>query len=354
MRFSLISWFCCFSIWTIAQDLITIPVVVHVVYNTENQNISDDRIYSQIQALNRDFRKQNADINRVDSRFTDLTADTKIAFKLTHLDPKGNSTTGITRTKTNHAVFGNSDIHYTAKGGIDAWDPTLYLNIWVADLSPSFLGWSGNPSLQNDKDGVVIDFEVFGENPLQLKYNLGRTAVHEVGHWLGLAHPEGLGGCDSDDGITDTPNQASSYASCEKEAQSCGTYDMTQNFMQSNADSCLLFFTKGQAEKMNAVLQHERKVLSENAKNLVGFQDFVSAEKLVLQNVNGTLKISFGEKPIGLRFYNTSGFLFYQNEKNTKHEIETHSLSSGIYLIQLVSEKEIITQKIYLNTHQLK
>jgi len=331
-----------------AQDLLTVPVVVHVVYNNENQNLSDDIIYSQINALNRDFRKQNDDLLKVDNRFTNLIADANIQFKLTNLDPNNQESSGITRTKTTHGVFGNSDIHFTSKGGIDAWDPTKYLNIWVADLSPSFLGWSGNPSTINAQDGVVIDFAVFGVNN-QTEYNLGRTTVHEVGHWLGLAHPEGVGSCQEDDGIEDTPLQESSYFSCQKEAQSCGSYDMTQNFMQSNVDSCLLFFTKGQAVKMRSVLLKERKILSENAHSLVGFQDEHTPKNLSVLNTKEGLRIQNLSRPIAIYIYNIDGQLSFQKNQTIEPFIETNDFKTGVYMLQLVSENELITQKIYIN-----
>src|ERR1044071_1303933 len=75
-----------------------IPVVVHVVYNTPAQNITDAQINSQIDVLNRDYRRANGDIGTVPAVFAGLTADTRIEFQLATTDPGGSPTTGITRT----------------------------------------------------------------------------------------------------------------------------------------------------------------------------------------------------------------------------------------------------------------
>src|SRR5262245_21531443 len=124
----------------------TIPTVVHVVYKTAKQNISDAQVKSQIDVLNEDFRKLNADASSVPAVFQPLHADVMIQFKLATKDILGNSTTGITRTKTNKSSFGiNDGVKAYKSGGIDPWPARRYLNIWVCALGGGLLGYAQFP-----------------------------------------------------------------------------------------------------------------------------------------------------------------------------------------------------------------
>jgi hypothetical protein len=110
-----------------------IPVVVHVVYNTDEQNISREQIDSQIEILNEDFRKANADISTVPAPFAPVAADARLLFALATSDPDGNPTDGITRTRTDVSGFVDDDkVKADASGGKDAWPADEYLNIWAA------------------------------------------------------------------------------------------------------------------------------------------------------------------------------------------------------------------------------
>jgi len=320
-----------------------IPVIVHVVYSTSDQAISDEQIYSQITALNRDFRMMNEDVIEVDVAFTDLVADTEIEFQLAGIDPEGNSTTGITRTATTHGVFGNSDIYYSAEGGKDSWGDNEYLNIWVCDLAPGILGWSSSPDKIDETDGIVLDYISFGETNDNSNYNLGRTAVHEVGHWLGLFHPEGLGDCASDDGISDTPNQEFSYTSCNLNRSDCGSYDMTQNYMQSGNDDCLLFFTLGQSEKMNEVLLDERSLLIENADNVLSITRFelVENRSVVYPNpiVGGVLNLHLPEnETVQVSLQSLDGLVLKEQSVSGNEILHIAGLSQGIYVLVVTSD----------------
>ena len=123
-----------------------IPVVVHVVYKTAAENISQAQIDSQIRILNEDFRKKNADVANVPAPFAPLAGDARIEFVLASTDPDGNPTDGVTRTSTNKTSFGSDDeIKFSSSGGADAWDTTEYLNIWVGNLSGGLLGYAQFP-----------------------------------------------------------------------------------------------------------------------------------------------------------------------------------------------------------------
>ena len=87
------------------KSIITIPVVVHVVWNTNQQNISDAQINSQIDVLNEDYRRTNIDAINTPQVWSSISADTEIEFCLASVDPNGAFTTGITRTQTSQSSF---------------------------------------------------------------------------------------------------------------------------------------------------------------------------------------------------------------------------------------------------------
>lgn len=246
---------------TLADEVIIIPVVVHVLYNNSIQNISDERIKAQINALNRDFRRRNADTVNTPAPFKNLAADTKIAFCLANVDPNGFKTTGIIRKQTKEKLFlADDQMKYSSKGGDDAWDASRYLNIWVCDLFGRTLAYSSMPGGSLLTDGIVIQYGVVGdEKSLSGAYNMGRTLTHETGHWLGLKHIWGDvedQGC-GDDGIADTPPQSHSSNGCNTfpklSACSVNEYgDMFMNYMDFTDDACMNMFTIGQKNKMRS------------------------------------------------------------------------------------------------------
>ena len=166
-----------------------IPVVVHVVWKTNAQNISDAQIQSQIDVLNNDYRRTNIDQINTPSVWQGIAADSEIEFCLASVDPNGQPTNGINRVQTTHGQFGMSnDIHTSSAGGADDWPNDDYLNIWVCDIANSLLGYASPPSNWiGSNDGVVVGYKYFG-NSNHTPYHKGRTATHEVGHWLNLEH----------------------------------------------------------------------------------------------------------------------------------------------------------------------
>jgi hypothetical protein len=243
-----------------AQSTITIPVVVHVVYNNTTQNISDTRIYEQIAQLNRDFSATNSDVSLVPSAFTSLVANTGIQFCLAQRDPNGNATNGILRVPTTRTSFGtNNDVKFTSKGGSDAWPRDKYLNIWVCNLGNGLLGYAQFPGGTAATDGVVVLFSsVGGQNApgTATPYHLGRTLTHEVGHWLNLRHIWGDATC-GNDYVNDTPTQQTSNTGCPsfpKVTCSNGPNgDMFMNYMDYTNDACMYMLTMGQSARMNAL-----------------------------------------------------------------------------------------------------
>lgn len=244
---------------TFANEIINIPVVVHVLYNTPAQNISDAQIQSQLTALNKDFNNQNTDRALRPSVFDHFAAEVRIRFCLARVTPDGMATKGIIRKQTAVAVFSADDaVKNKMRGGDDPWDCKRYLNIWVCNLGERMLGYASLPGGPANVDGVVIGFDVFGTvGNLRSQFNKGRTLTHEVGHWLGAKHIWGDTDCGNDE-VDDTPRQQSYNFGCRSfphvtECSENAYGDMFMNFMDFSDDACMNMFTVGQKKRMRAL-----------------------------------------------------------------------------------------------------
>jgi len=250
------------------KTIITIPVVVHVVWKTNTHNISDAQIQSQIDVLNEDYRRTNVDKINTPNVWQTIAADTEIEFCLAATDPNGNPSTGIERTQTTHGKFGmDSDIHTSSAGGADDWPNDDYLNIWVCNIQSGLLGYASPPSnWVGDGDGLVIGYQYFGRTgTLQSPYHKGRTATHEIGHWLNLDHVWGGWGSCGNDQVADTPQQETENYSCPPfplHPNACSTTnangDMFMNYMDYTNDACMNLFTNGQKTRMLAAINNYR------------------------------------------------------------------------------------------------
>ncbi len=235
---------------------VNIPVVVHVLYNSTAQNISDAQIKSQIDVLNEDFQKLNADKTLVPSAFSSLAANCNISFCLASKDPNGNTTSGIVRKATSTTSFIDDDkVKSSTTGGDNAWNSTKYLNLWVCNLGGGLLGYAQFPGGPTATDGVVILYTAFGRTGnVTSPYNKGRTTTHEVGHWLNLRHIWGDANCGSDL-VNDTPTQQTSNYGCPTYPHITCTNngDMSMNYMDYVDDACMYMFSSGQSSRMNAL-----------------------------------------------------------------------------------------------------
>lgn len=244
---------------TSSNEIINVPIVIHVLYNTAEQNISDAQIQSQLEVLNNDFAHKNADKVNTPKVFQSFASDIKIKFCLAQVDPNGKRTTGVIRKKTNTEAFSADDaMKYSLNGGDNAWDNKRYLNIWVCNLGGRSLGYATSPGGPANVDGVVIAFNAFGTTgTLRPVFNKGRTATHEVGHWLGLKHIWGDTDC-GDDEVDDTPRQKSYNYGCPSfpHVTTCSpdaNGDMFMNYMDFSDDACMNMFTLGQSKRMRAL-----------------------------------------------------------------------------------------------------
>ena len=244
-----------------AAITVTIPVVVHVLYNAASENISDAQIASQIAVLNEDFHKMNADYTKTPSAFAGLVADAGIQFVLAKRTPSGVATTGIERKSSTITTWGTADkIKKVSTGGLDAWNSSQYLNLWVGTIGGGILGYAQFPGGAAATDGVVISPVYFGRTgTVTAPFNLGRTGSHEVGHWLNLNHIWGDDGtaCTGTDNVSDTPNQADeSYGKPTFPQVSCSNGpngDMFMNYMDYTDDAAMYMFSTGQSSRMNAL-----------------------------------------------------------------------------------------------------
>ena len=350
-----------------SKTVITIPVVVHVLYSLNWQNISDAQIQSQIDVLNEDYRRLNSDTINTPSLFKGVAADCQIEFCLAKRDPQGNPTTGITRTHTNKAVFDmqTDDAKYTSTGGHDIWDRNNYLNLWVVpsitDGSTSnILGYAQFPGGGSSAtDGVVICYKNFGRiGNLNPYYNKGRTATHEIGHWLNLLHIWGDDGgqCWGSDQVGDTPNQADETTGCPTFPQpSCGnTSDMFSNYLDYTDDACMNIFTNGQKARMWATLNGFRKSLfSSNGCIPVGFAGTTPDLNLVINPnpTNGIVKISFSKPFYGriLVANGTGQTVLSESLKGAKeYSLDIGNQPQGVYFVAVMNDKSIVYRKIQL------
>lgn len=252
------------------NEIIKIPIVIHVINPPSAPFvISDEKIHSQIEVLNQDFRKRNPDHLKTPDEFKHLVADVGIEFYLATTDPNGKPTTGIIRTESDISGYSGIDLtgklpieeyklFFYNKGGQDIWSRDKYLNIYIATLEDRWgrlgsAGYAYIPGGDPRIDAVVIDPRVFGTMPpLKENYNLGRTATHEIGHWLNLKHIYGKDGrCDIGDEVADTPNQKDQrLGKPVHPVSSCGSNDLFMNFMDRVQDDAMYMFTIGQRNRI--------------------------------------------------------------------------------------------------------
>jgi hypothetical protein len=254
----------------IQQEIYRIPVVFHIIHNGseigQGANLSEETIQEQISILNKDFRRLNEDADDTPEEFLPVATDTEIEFLLARQDPEGLPTNGIVRVLGDSEYSPDDD---QVLKSLSFWPPEDYLNIYVTNLSGGNLGYAQFPfsnlegiatELENYRstDGVVLDYQWVGVNTMTGTFDsYGRTATHEIGHYLGLRHIWGdtPTSCTTDDFCEDTPSARNSTSGCPGNKVSCGSNDMIENYMDYTDDECMNLFTVCQRERMRTVLE---------------------------------------------------------------------------------------------------
>jgi hypothetical protein len=251
-----------------ARLLFRIQVVVHCVYRETEHKISAAQVRRQIRSLNQDFRLKNPNRKSIPKPWRSLAADAGVEFVLATIDPDGRPTRGVTYTRTARDSFGTGDsVKRSDSGGKEPWDTTRFLNLWVAPLGGGLLGYAQFPGGPAETDGVVIAHTAFGSGGTAVApFDRGRTATHEIGHYLNLHHLWGdATDCSGSDQCCDTPpQQLPNYGKPSFPTISCNNGphgDMFMNYMDYVDDEVMCLFTDAQAARMVATLTGPRASL---------------------------------------------------------------------------------------------
>jgi hypothetical protein len=351
------------------RTVVTIPVVFHVVYQTASENISSTRILEQLQVLNDDYRKLNTDRVNVPSAWSGIAADCEIQFCLAKRTPTNTWTDGINRVSTTVSSFdiNTDDVKFTSMGGTNVWDRTKYLNIWVCDLGGGILGYAQFPGGPASTDGVVLDYRYTGKTGASPPYNKGRTATHEVGHYLGLYHIWGDDGssCSGSDQVQDTPNQGAENYNCYNVGQvltdNCSPAApgvMWMNYMDYTDDACMYMFTNGQKTRMWNVLNGTRSsILTSNACTPVGLEELnvLNAISVYPSPSNGEVTLDFNGQnasDVDVTVYNTVGQAVltarYATLTDSRIIIDLSEMAVGVYAIEVRYGGEKVNRKVVI------
>lgn len=332
---------------------VIIPVVVHVLYNTAAQNISDAQVQSQIDVLNADYQKMNTDASNTPGIYAGLVANVGVQFVLAKRTPTGAVTTGIIHKSTKVSSWSTNDaVKNSKRGGDDAWNSSQYLNLWACNLGQGLLGYAQFPGGAASTDGVVILYSAFGSRAqypagtYTTSYDLGRTATHEVGHWLNLRHIWGddNGACTGSDLVADTPNQGSENYGCPAFPHvSCSNSgDMSMNYMDYVDDKCMYMFSTGQSGRMNAVFASGgpraailtspgATALRQAALSAVSFYPNPASEILTLNVPDGADASQYT-----VRIYDLRGHEMTQVRYDSRRgQVQVEALPKGLYYVAI-------------------
>jgi len=338
-----------------AAEQVDITVVFHIIHQGEpigsGPNISNHKIFEQLDIVNKDFSFKNSDKVLIPSAFSNLAANAEIQFCLAKEDEYGNPTSGIVRYQKPN-INSTGYIDNTIKPQTQ-WDPLKYMNVWIVRMpKPNILGYAYFPVpsiVGSTKDGVVISHTKFGNVGSSSK---GRTLVHEIGHYLGLPHVWGFkeNDCSEDDQIQDTPSTFAPYYGCPAYPQiTCGTSDMFMNYMDYVNDDCMHMFTEGQKVIMQHILSNQRSGLKNTATTHCNIAVHTNATAKMHDVVTlfpnpcrSEVNITLPENQYiaSVRIYDSNGSHIGNapiSSRSTLNElkISTESLESGIYMAQI-------------------
>lgn len=332
------------------RSTLVVPLVFHIVHNAAVENIDDSLVYQQIIRLNEDFQRLNADSSNTPAPFKSLAGSMDIEFCLAQIDPAGNPTSGIVRTATFESSFPSGTpyhlpdpVKHGSSGGVDAWDTEKYLNVWICNLtgSTAYTAPVGNFVDPTD-DGIVCHYNHIGNSGVS-PYDMGRTMVHEMGHWFGLKHIWGddNGACSGTDYMADTPNQSNWNGSCPTfpVTDNCTpTYPgvMFMNYMDYTNDGCRNMFSNNQTSYMQAFYDALlTDYFLENKCTPLTSTVNIKEEKLFIAQQYGHVVVQSEKEMSSIAFYDTSGrLLMVKNNCGKRIDISSSDFS-GMVIIKV-------------------
>lgn len=343
------------------RSTLVVPLVFHIVYNSNNENIHDSLIYQQIQILNDDFKRMNADTVNTPVAFQSVAGAMDIEFCLATLDPDGNPTDGILRIQTSETSFSSvtsysvpDPVKHNSSGGSDAWPTNVYMNIWICNLtgSTAYTAPPGN-FVDPADDGIVCHYNHIGNSGVT-PYGQGRTIVHEMAHWFGLKHIWGDdgGNCTGTDYIADTPNQGDWTGGCPNFplTDACSQTApgiMFMNYMDYAEDGCRNMFSQGQVDYMVAVYDAIMTGYYTEDKCV----DYTSVE----ENLDSNFKWHFSENQLSIQsnqrmnlveVYNLQGQLVKQIQPNKSLEVGMSFSEKGHYIVRVFFEDHKFSKQL--------
>jgi hypothetical protein len=336
-----------------------IPVAFHVIYGAGGEgNVPEAWLDAQIEVLNRTYRGRWYDGHPIQD-----AANTGYTFYKASVD----------RTLDPgwfHMIPGSGS-ERAAKTALGI-DPGSTLNLYTCKPGALLLGWATFPwSLASDPnvDGVVVHYASLPGGPLA-PYNLGGTAVHEIGHWIGLLHTfqsgcgdESSPGCETTgDGVCDTPGEASAAFGCPLGRNTCPGpgEDPIHNYMDYTDDACYDNFTDGQDARADFMMTTYRPVIgagrvANRASSTAGRrQDAWTARGPGLLRVNpnpfilrSTIELSLDrERHVTLRMFDVRGRVVATVVDRTlssgdhRIDLDASAQPSGIYWLALETGSE--------------
>lgn len=367
------------------ETVYRIPVVVHVVHSNasntvggaNNVNISDEQILSQIQVLNEDYRRKEG-TNGFNT--SSIGADARFEFYLATTDPDGNATSGITRhyyaQKSSFNVF-DDDVLLSQ---IAYWPSNRYLNIWVTKVD-TYIGYTqfptaadtlkGLPASSNEfTDGTIIDYRYFGKRigtvSTSSLYALGRTATHEIGHWLGLIHTWGDGNGCAEDYVADTPptedrSDVSRLLNCNQTYSTCfngqQTRDLIEDYMNYWPDACMNLFTAGQVARMRLVMTlspRRAQLLKSVASPLTETESLTVSLYPNPTTTDPSVDVQVkGFQTFSVDLFDATGRQMrtysYTNSPSTRVNLSVQGLASGVYIVRVKTGSEMASKRLLIH-----
>lgn len=367
-----------------SDEVYTIPVVVHIVYQDSSQLVPDSTVYAVMEKVSKDFMRENEDADNIRDIFKDRVASANINFEVHAINRV------LTDATFDFGIFTGLPDHVklSAEGGSDAYQPEKYMNIWVCNLEGGLLGYAyppaglhnwpeGSSAEEGGLDGVVINtaaFSVFDTITVESAFGgsaeviiRGRTVTHEIGHYLGLRHIWGDGlaalgipACDEDDGIEDTPNQGlPSDFMCDTTLNTCideidDLPDMIENFMDYAEETCENSFTQGQVDHMRSVLENERRSLIDSTTVGVHTPEPDYTLDIYPNPARDYLNIRLKDviqNNFSIEIYDMQGRQVYREKILSKHKIhrlDIDKLEKGVYVLRILSKDFSHSEKFIL------